>query len=132
MKKTILLGTLILTLFSSCQKSWEEKCVEDAQVYTETRCPYNITPTLAIDSMIYNPKNNCLLYYYSALGNLDNPELFTEEKKADYKIDLKQTLINDISTRQYKEHDVTFRYIYKSRKTKDVLLDIKFESKDYK
>ena len=71
-------------------------------------------------------------YYYTVQGELDNPELLTDELMATYKETILASLRNDISLRTFKERGFVFSYRYFSASTGELFTEASFTPEEYK
>ncbi len=76
-----------------------------------------MTPGMTMDSMTFVSDPVGFNYCYTIDGDLDNPELLTEEVLTTFHEELLTNLRQDISLKRYKERDFTFTYTYFSRST---------------
>ncbi len=125
MKAYIIIG--MAALLCSCQKSWEERCAEEAQRITETTCPRQMPYDIIMDSMTYDAQLNRFNYYYRVAGERDKPEIFIAGKEEMLEL-LKQQYDNSIELKKYKEHGMSFRCIYYSGSTGQNYLDYVWEN----
>lgn len=104
-------------IVSACTESFEDRCRREAREYTERMCPRTMTPGMTMDSMTFVSDPVGFNYCYTIDGDLDNPELLTEEVLTTFHEELLTNLRQDISLKRYKERDFTFTYTYFSRST---------------
>lgn len=116
-----------MALLCSCQKSWEERCTEEAQRITETTCPRQMPYDIIMDSMTYDAQLNRFHYYYRVTGERDKPEIFISGKEEMLDL-LKQQYDNSIELKKYKDHGMSFRCIYYSGSTGQKYLDYVWEN----
>ncbi len=122
--------TLILV---SCMKreSYDDRTAREMQEYSQTQCPRRIDPYTILDSIVYNADSKELSHYYSVQDTLDNENVYTEDVCREFRNKLLSNIRNSIGMKTYKEHGVTFTYIYRSDKFNRIYLDIKFTKADY-
>jgi len=112
-------------LFVSCQKTWEQKCIEEAKEFTMT-CPRNIGDDIWLDSVVFNSATKTLIRYNRVTGETDKPEEFIAKQK-----ELKEALLsevkNSVDTKSMVEHKTNIRLIYISGSSGNTLLDCTFE-----
>lgn len=121
----ILVFFLYISVVSCQQKSWEERCLEDAKVYNFTHCPKNIGNGIILDSLVYSVPLNQNTYYYRVTGELDNDSVFAANHKTDIEI-LQQAINNSIDLKTYKDHHMRFQYVYRSADLSKVYLNVTF------
>ena len=107
----------IALLAVGCTESFEDRCRREAREYTERMCPRAMTPGMVMDSMTFVGDPVGFNYFYTLDGDLDNPEVLTEEVLTTFQEELLRNLRQDISLKRYKERDFTFTYTYFSRST---------------
>lgn len=130
MRKLLYGSISLLFILCSCQqKSWEQRCVEDAQKYTLTHCPQDMGNGIFFDSLIYVQQTNTNEYYYS-VHNVDNDAQLFDSLKNDITLDLIEQIANSIELKPYKEHGMNLRYIYNSTTSGQVLYDHTFTKKE--
>ena len=71
-----------------------------------------------------------MIYYYTMSDEYDNPSTIAAGKDK-FNDALRNQIINSIELKKYKENGVGFRYIYFSKSTHYVLLDLHYTPKDY-
>lgn len=130
MKKLLFFFSISLTLLSSCQRSFDEKCQLEALKETQTKCPREITPGITCDSIHYDTTIRSMIYYYTMSDEYDNPSTIAAGKDK-FNDALRNQIINSIELKKYKENGVDFRYVYFSKSTHNVLLDLHYTPKDY-
>ena len=119
-----------LVLCCSCQKSWEERCTQEAREITETTCPQLVYNGIWQDSLTYNAQKNMFTYYYRVEGEIDNPAIFEQEKES-MTASLKKEIINSIDLKPKKDRGVSFQCIYVSGSTGQIYLDFCCTPADY-
>ena len=88
-------------------------------------------PGMVMDSMTFVSDPNGFHYFYTLDGDLDDPELLTEEVISTFHNELLKHLREDISLRKYKDRDFTFTYTYLSRSTGNLLIEAVFTPEEY-
>lgn len=119
----------VFLLLSCHQKTWEERCLEEAANITFTQCPKDMGNGIVMDSITYEAASNSNTYYYSVNGEMDNDSLFQQEQES-FKALLLSQIANSIDLKEKKDHGTIFRYIYTSETTKSCLLDCSFGPSD--
>lgn len=132
MKKRIATGCVCIAamLLCSCQKSWPERCAEEARTITETLCPQPLGDGIVLDSMGYNKERNMYIYYYAYSMTPDIEKVFMQ-KREDSKDELREQVRNSVDLKKCKEHNMSFRYHYTNPQTGNVILDCTFTPEDY-
>lgn len=125
MKKQFYCLAVLSLLFVSChQKTWEERCAEEAKNYTYTHCPQNMGNGIVLDSLTYDAGQNCNTYYYSVHDELDNDSIFQAEAE-NFKAVLSSQIANSVELKEKKDHGTLLRYVYTSASTGKTLLEFK-------
>lgn len=121
-KNYIVLVALFATaLFSSCQKSLEEKAMQDAKEYTRKYCP---TPTInntRTDSVTFNIKTQVYTYYCTFSGPLDNKNIIQQNKQKITEI-LAASVRESTSMKPYVQAGFHFQYICRSAQNPQIIL----------
>ena len=127
--KKLILCFLMMSILISCQQSRQEKLRKEA-LQTNIMCPISIDKETTLDSMTYQKSDNTLYYYYSLTGSLDNPQKINNLKYQITKNQL-ETVKNSVELRKYKEWGISFCYIYFSKTSHKLLLNMKFAKEQY-
>lgn len=132
MKKFFLLIPILFLALTGCKKqlSFDEKCQAEAKAQTLKVCPRVITPGIRIDSITYTIPDHTMRYYYTMSNDYDNPDNLAPGKER-FREALHNQIINSIDLKKLKDRGISFRYIYYSQSTKEVLLDELFTKSDY-
>jgi len=118
-----------MSILISCQQSRQEKLRKEA-LQTSIMCPIRIDKETTLDSMTYHQSDNTLFYYYSLIGSLDNAQKINNLRPQIIKNQL-ETVKNSIELRKYKEWGISFCYIYFSKTSHKLLLNMKFTKEQY-
>ena len=118
-----------MLILISCQQSRQEKLSKEA-LETSIMCPIRIDEETTLDSMAYHKSDNTLYYYYSLAGSLDNAQKINNLKSQITKNQL-GTVKNSVELRKYKEWGISFCYIYFSKTSHKLLLNMKFTKEQY-
>ena len=119
----------MIALFTSCQQSRQERLKKEAE-QTSLMCPIQIDKETTLDSMAYHESDNTLYYYYALSGTLDDSKKISELKDKVMKSQL-ETVKNSVELRKYKEWGLSFCYVYYSKTSHDLLLNMKFTKEQY-
>ena len=129
MKKifTLLAAALLLT---ACQESLNERAAREARSYTQKNCPARMGEWIIMDSMAFEAPTRTMAYYYRFTGVMDTTSAIRPDEMREQ---LLGGLRNSTSMKLFKDNDFSFRYVYRSERNPDqVLLELKFEPKDYR
>jgi hypothetical protein len=85
-----------------------------------------------LDSMVYNPSETTMSYYYSVSEKLDNDSVYNDIFINVFYTDLLNNLNDNIGLIELKKNNVHFRYIYYSSTTKKTYMNFMFKPEDYK
>ncbi len=127
MKKYILIIMAVAAL-AACHENIEERAARECKEYTNKHCPAPISEILVNDSMVYEPAQKTVHYYYSLRGAADTTALNITNVREDMLTSIK----NSAQLKRYKEAGFSFRYTYLSTKHKgQKLFDFIFTPKEY-
>lgn len=130
MKKIVFFSVLVL-LFSSCQKSLEERAEQEAKDYTKKYCPTPVVNYSRTDSMVFDKANRTYIYYCTLLDKMDSQEVIKANKDV-ISEGLLEAIKGSTNLKAYKDAGFGFRYIIRSGKNpKLVLFDGTYTSRDY-
>ncbi len=131
MRHKILFFAFAVLLFSGCHRTTlEDLAAKTAEEYTERYCPTPIENGQRTDSVTFSRDTHTFGYYYSLSGKLDDPIIIENNKKQIISTIL-SSLKENTSMKEYKQAGYNFRYVMKSVKTGEVLIDKLFTNKDY-
>ena len=122
---------LLAVVSSSCTESFQDRCRREAKEYTELQCPRPVGEDIILDSMTYVAEPQGFIYHYRITGDLDNPDILTDEALAPVIEGMRQSLRENITLRTYKEHGLTFTYRYLSDSTGEPFVEAVFGPEDY-
>jgi len=109
------------SVMTGCQKSLEDKCAEEAKVYTRKNCPMDLDENQRMDSMTFERNSHTICYYYTFKGIADDTARINERSE-----DMKEAMVkaykNDMSMRLYKEKGYKSAYIFHSEKNPQEVL----------
>lgn len=114
-----------------CTESFEDRCRREAREFTERQCPRLVDKYIIIDSMTYVAEPAGFTYHYRVQGELDNPEILTEEALNVFTSSLLDQVRKDISLKPYKERGFHFTYRYISSATGKLFTEAEFGPEDY-
>ncbi len=117
-------------VFASCGESLEDKAERDAKEFTQKYCPTPVVNFERTDSMTFDKATKTCVYWRTLSGQADR-EAVIKANEPKLKGVIKQSLVNNPGLKKHKEAGFNFRYVYRSMKTKKILLDITFTKKDY-
>lgn len=132
MKKNILLIVASIAFFASCnrQRSFDEEAQLDARRQTQKVCPREVADGVRLDSITYSIPTRTMSYHYTMHDQFDNPQAIQAGEQKFRQAVLRQ-IIQSIEMKKAKEHGVTFRYIYRSQSTGQLLLKETFTKDEY-
>lgn len=121
-KNSIALVALFATaLFSSCQKSLEEKAMQDAKEYTRKYCPTPIINNTRTDSVTFNMETHVYTYHCTFSGVLDNEDIIQQNKQKITEV-LASSVRESTSMKPYVQAGFHFQYICRSAKNPEIIL----------
>ncbi|MBQ5826759.1 MAG: hypothetical protein IIW46_04735 [Bacteroidaceae bacterium] len=131
--KKYLIFMLSIAAFTSCQKSFDERIIEETQDYTSRQCPKYVEPGNQLDSLTYSTTTRTITHWYSLsedkadstyqAGLKNNPEM--------YRANTLRRLINDTSWEGCKKENINFRYVYLLADTGEQVFEILLTPADY-
>jgi len=130
MKKALLFLSVI-TLLSSCSDSLEDRAEKEARDFSRKHCPTPYINFERTDSCSFDRNTRTYTFYKRFSGKADNKEAI-EKNMPKLRDLLVQNLRNDTKSKAYKAEGFKFRYIYRSDKNNEVLIDETITQKDYK
>ncbi|MBQ8099059.1 MAG: hypothetical protein IJ244_06000 [Bacteroidaceae bacterium] len=132
MKSSFLTLLLMVLTLAGCKKqlSFDERCEKEARMLNLKYCPRQVSDCVMSDSIAYLPSEKALCYYYTFSDELDDTEAI-RQGEPEFRNALKAEIISSIELKKYKDHGVTFKYIYFSSSSHEVLLEEIFTKKDY-
>lgn len=130
MKKLLLLLVCGIAMVA-CHENLEQRAARQAKEFTQKNCPSAIKDNVRTDSMTYDEATRTLIYSYTLFNELDDSaNIKAQEQKLVE--GLQKRLIQDISTKTYKDAGFNFRYVYHSNeKPQLILLDTTFTPEEY-
>ena len=127
-----LMGLIGLISLISCTESFEDRCRREAREYTARQCPRLVDTYIVLDSMVFDESPIGFSYYYTVQGDLDNPDLLTDELMAEFKEAVLASLRKDISLKNFKERGFVFSYHYFSASTGELFTEVSFKPEEYR
>lgn len=132
MKKNILfLAFAVLSLTSCHRTNLEDLAAKSAEDYTERYCPTPFVDSQRTDSVGFDRATHTFSYYYTISGKLDDPAVISKGHKMIVASILK-SLKENTSMKEFKQAAYNFRYVFRSQKNNNVLIDKTFTKKDYR
>jgi hypothetical protein len=113
---------LCSTLVACHHDTIEDRAAKEAKEYTERYCPTPPINGQRTDSIAFDRSKRTLIYYYTLVGKADAPEIIKENKKKLLQ-SIRQQVMEDTRNKAYKDAGFKFRYIYRSEKTGEILLE---------
>jgi|SRR5574344_1414859 hypothetical protein len=129
MKKIVYFISFLLLLVS-CSESLEDRAAREAQDITRKMCPTPYINNERTDSCAFNQETKTYTYYKKLKDQADNKEFIHKNYKK-----LCNTLVKSIRENTkidpYKKKEFNFRYVYRSAKDNEILLDKTITPKEY-
>jgi hypothetical protein len=131
--KKYLIFMLSIAFFTSCQKNFNERIIEETRDYTSRQCPKNVEPGNQLDSLTYSTTTRTITFWYSLSGDkADSTYLATLKNKPEmYRTNTLRNLINDTNWEGYKKENINFRYVYRLAETGQQVFEILLTPADY-
>lgn len=130
--KKLLFLTLMTFFLTACHRATlEDMAAKTASDYTERYCPTPVEDFQRTDSITFDRSTHTFSYYYTLTGKIDDPAVIEKGEKQ-----ILATIIGSLkentSMKDYKQAGYNFRYVYRSQKNGNVMIDKTFKQKDYK
>ena len=130
MKKQLLFLSLAM-ICASCSESLEDRAEKEAKDYTHKNCPTPYINYERTDSCVFYRNSKTYTFYKRFSDKADNKEAIDANRQKMRQL-LVDNLRSDTKAKAYKDEGFAFRYVYRSDKTGDVLLDETVTAKDYR
>lgn len=132
--KSLLLAAAATALLCGCRESYDERLERIVAEQSRKMCPIQVEPHNTLDSMTYSPASRTYCYWYTLSGPLDEPAVREEmaRKRQMLHNQLLERLRNSVELKEAKEHEVNFRYAYRSASTGKTVLQLDFHPADYR
>lgn len=132
MGKHVLLIFSVFLLFGACrnQATFDERVRDEAIKTTLKICPREVTQGITLDSIVYAIPTKTKTFYYSMSEEWEQPEQL-KQGEPKFREALRQQIVGSIGMKREKEHGITFRHVYYSKKTGKVLLQEAYTKEDY-
>lgn len=121
-------ATLLLCV-TGCQENFDKRLEREAREYTAKHCPEQAEPGTTLDSLSYDVSQRVYSMYYTLSGQ--NEAVFVSSL-AYVRDGLVERLVMDEKTKAIKEHDVAFRFVYRSMQSKKVIYETTLRPSDYR
>ncbi len=128
------LATLVLamaTLAACHHETLEDKAEKMARDYTERYCPTPMKNMQRTDSIVFDRNTHTFCYYYLVSGAADNKEVL-DSMRPQLREALIKDLVGNVGNKVYKEAGYSYRYVFFSETTKQLLYEEELTEKDYK
>lgn len=131
--KKYLIFMLSIAVFTSCQKSFDERIIEATQDYTSRQCPKYIEPGNQLDSLTYSTTARTITHWYSLSGDKADStyQAALKNKPEMYRANTLRILINDTNWEGCKKKNINFRYVYRLADTGEQVFEILLTPADY-
>lgn len=130
LRQNILFPAVALLLcVIGCQENFDKRLEREAQEYTAKHCPEEAEPGTTLDSLSYDVSQRVYSMYYTLSGQ--NEVVFVSSL-AYVRDGLVERLVMDEKTKTIKEHDVVFRFVYRSKQSKKVIYETTLRPSDYR
>ena len=131
--KKYLIFMLSIAVFTSCQKSFDERIIEETQDYTSRQCPKYVEPGNQLDSLTYSTTTRTITHWYSLSEDKADSTYQAALKKEPevFRANTLRSLINDTSWEGCKNENINFRYVYRLADTGEQVFEILLTPADY-
>lgn len=128
--RKILFALVCLTL-ASCHEGLKDRAAREAKEFTRKNCPQQLSNGLQCDSMVFEPGDSTLHYFYSLSGLTDNKATIAAYR-TQLRTGLLQGIRNDVTMRTYKEAGFNYAVtIHSASNPKETLYEDRFSRKEY-
>ncbi len=124
----ILLLAAFALCVTGCQENFDKRLQREAREYTEKHCPEESEPGTTLDSLTYDVSSRVYSMYYTLSS--ENEAVF-RSSLAYVRDGLVERLVMDEKSKTIKEHDVNFRFVYRSKDGK-LVYEATLKPSDYK
>lgn len=115
-------------LASSCQEQFDKRLKREAEDYTMKHCPQQAEEGTVLDSLTYDMKERVYTMWYTL--NKTNAVVFRENEPILHD-QLIQRVQTDETTKSIRNHDVTFRFVYRSDSAHTVVYETRVTPQEY-
>lgn len=127
---TIIICLCMLT--QACHRTSRlEQIAEEARLFTQKQCPFNVDPYTRMDSTTFDPSSLCYYYNYTVSDLLDNDSIYTEELCERFRQQTLDEIRSSIQLKGYKEAGLTLVYRYYSASSGRMIAEFEFPKEDY-
>lgn len=124
----VLVSMLVL---SACHHTTlEDRAEQEAKEFTQRYCPTPVNNFQRTDSVNFDRKTHTFNYYYRLSGAADNPETI-KKMRAKLRAALIDDLVDNTGSKTFKDQGYSFRYVFVSEKSKEVLFEEELTKADY-
>lgn len=127
----VLIFISVVALSSCKHDTLEDRAEKEAKAFTERYCPTPVQNMQRTDSVTFDRSTLTFNYYYRLTGAADDSQA-VNKVQSKIKEALRNELISNTGSKAYKDKGYNFHYVIHSEKTKEVLYEVTFTSKDYK
>ncbi len=132
MRIGLLLIAAALTAGGCGKQTFDERVQQEVDDFNQKQSGRRTDPVTIMDSMHYDADGRILSYCYTVDGKADDPAVITDDVRELQHQQLLDQVKGSINLKPYKEEGITFRYVYYSATTGDVLMECVFSSADYR
>ena len=131
MRKTFVLALVTIALTGCHRTNLEDLAAKTAEEYTERYCPTPFEDNQRTDSVSFDRDTHTFGYYYTLSGKIDDPEIVSKNQKQII-VSILSSLKDNTSMKEYKQAGYNFRYVFRSQKNGNILIEKTFTKKEYK
>lgn len=131
MRKTFVLALVTIALTGCHRTNLEDLAAKTAEEYTERYCPTPFEDNQRTDSVSFDRATHTFGYYYTLSGKIDDPEIVSKNQKQ-IVVSILSGLKDNTSMKEYKQAGYNFRYVFRSQKSGNILIEKTFTKKEYK
>ena len=121
--------SLFLCTLAACQESFDQRLQRESKDYTANHCPQEAESGTRLDSLTYDMKSRTYTMWYTLDGA--NEEIFCENLSQIHE-QLLLRVETDEKNKPMKEHQVNFRFVYRSQKSGSTIYDTTVKYIEYR
>lgn len=126
------IACLLSFVLSACHESLPDRAARESKEYTEKFCPTPVINDERTDSMSFDKASLTMNYYRTLSGKADNPKVI-QFNASKLRSVLLKALIDDPSSKAYKDAGFNFHFLYRSASHKGkTLFEVTYTPKNYK
>lgn len=120
----------VLLLMAGCQEDFDQRLLRETREYTANHCPLEMEQGTRLDSLTYDVKKRDYTFWYT-LSPLNEEHFY--ENSSMVRPMLVERVQTDDKAKTIREHEVNFRFVYRSEQHKDsIIYDTEVTPSEYR